>query len=159
VRADSNRWVEFGVSDTGALLFWMSFNGTMYTCAAPNTQGWKDAFVTAAVVAVDLALLTMHRIRPVLQAARLHPAEDLIELGLAHQERVVLDLDLLVGIEEGERDLVGDLDIEERAERPGPRQVEDLGEELGGSPLVPRVHDGVVQLDRHAREDTGSPGP
>src|SRR4249920_4202741 len=24
-RADSNRWVEFGVSDTGALLFWMSF--------------------------------------------------------------------------------------------------------------------------------------
>ena len=47
-RADANRWVEFGVSDTGSLIFWMNFNGTTYSCAAPNTQGWKDAFVTAA---------------------------------------------------------------------------------------------------------------
>jgi len=47
-RADANRWVEFGVSESGALLFWININGTLRTCAAPNTQGWKDAFVTAA---------------------------------------------------------------------------------------------------------------
>ena len=47
-RADANRWVEFGVGEQGSLLFWMNINGTTYSCAAPNTQGWKDAFVTAA---------------------------------------------------------------------------------------------------------------
>jgi hypothetical protein len=47
-RADANRWVEFGVGESGALLFWMNYNGALHTCAAPNTQGWKDAFVTAA---------------------------------------------------------------------------------------------------------------
>jgi len=47
-RGDPNRWVEFGVSEQGSLLFWMNFNGNTYSCAAPNTQGWKDAFVTAA---------------------------------------------------------------------------------------------------------------
>jgi hypothetical protein len=46
-RADANRWVEFGVGNNGALLFWMNINGRLYTCAAPNTQGWKDAFVAA----------------------------------------------------------------------------------------------------------------
>src|SRR5688572_24457266 len=51
----------------------------------------------AAVVAVDLALLLERRVGPPVEAALLHPAEDLVELRLAHQERVVLDLDLLVG--------------------------------------------------------------
>jgi len=46
-KADANRWVEFGVGNTGSLLFWMNINGKHYTCAAPNTQGWKDAFLAA----------------------------------------------------------------------------------------------------------------
>jgi hypothetical protein len=47
-RADANRWVEFGMTESGSLLFWINLNGTLRTCAAPSTQGWKDAFVTAA---------------------------------------------------------------------------------------------------------------
>jgi hypothetical protein len=47
-KADANRWVEFGVTETGSLLFWFNLNGTLRTCAAPNTQGWRDAFATAS---------------------------------------------------------------------------------------------------------------
>src|SRR5262249_44909079 len=104
----------------------------------------------ATVVVVDLALAAMRRIGPVVGPAGLDPAEDLVELRLGHEEGVVLDLDVLVGLEERERDLVGDIDVEERTERPGRLQAEDLDEELRGFTLVARVHDGVVQLDRHS---------
>ena len=64
----------------------------------------------AAEVGVGLALLLLPGIGPVFQLALLDAAEDLVELRIAHQERVVLHLDFhAVGREEGERHLVSRL--------------------------------------------------
>src|SRR6185295_3076290 len=107
----------------------------------------------SAVVAVDLAFLLSPRIGPVLHPALLQAAEDLVELRVAHEKRVVLGLDFhAVGVEERERYLVLHLDVEKRTERARLAQAEDLGEEAGGAVRVFRVHDGVVELDRHANE-------
>src|SRR5258708_5342424 len=85
----------------------------------------------AAVVVVDLALLLLHRIGPVVDALLLDAAEDLVELLLADEERVVLLLDLVVGVAEIERHAVGEHDREEvRAERFRRRQAEEPGEEF-----------------------------
>jgi hypothetical protein len=54
-----------------------------------------------------------------------------------------------VGVEEGEGHLVAEVDVEEAEERLGRRQAEQIDEELRGGALVPRVHDGVVELDGH----------
>jgi hypothetical protein len=103
-------------------------------------------------VVVDLALACLPRVGPVGEVARADAAEDLVELGLAHQEGVVLHLDLhALGVEKVERHLVVHLHAEEGPEghRFGP--PEELGEELGGGTRVAGVHDGVVQLDGHGR--------
>ena len=74
--------------------------------------------------------MLLRGIGPVVEPPRLDAAEDLVELLLAHEERVVLQLrSIAVGVEEGERDLVADLDVEERAEGLRRRQAEELGEE------------------------------
>src|SRR5439155_9067354 len=63
---------------------------------------------------VDPAVFLAAGIGPVVETALLDAAEDLVELLLAHQEGVVLDLDFhAVGVEEGEGHLVAELDIEE----------------------------------------------
>src|SRR5262245_54647902 len=43
-----------------------------------------------AVVAVDLSPLRLGGVGPIGELARLDPIEDVVELGLAHQKRVVL---------------------------------------------------------------------
>ena len=101
-------------------------------------------------VVIDLALAAASGIRPVLEPARLDAAEDLVELRFAYQERVVLHLDLhALGVEEIKRHLVADLDAEERAEGLGRGQTEDFGEKRGSRLRILRMHDGVVELDRH----------
>src|SRR5207244_4830143 len=98
----------------------------------------------AAEVAVDLARLLLSGVSPVLEAALADAAEDLVELLLAHEEGVVLHLDLhAVGVEEGEGHLVAELDIEEVVEGLRRGQAEDAGEELGGGAVVRRVEDGL----------------
>ena len=44
----------------------------------------------AAIVVVDLALLTLAGVGPEVEAAGLDAGEDLVEFGFAHQERIVL---------------------------------------------------------------------
>src|SRR5262245_49410063 len=51
---------------------------------------------SSAIVPVDLAFAPSRRIRPVVEPALLDAPEDLVELGLAHQESVVLDDDLVI---------------------------------------------------------------
>src|SRR2546429_8082681 len=107
---------------------------------------------TATEIVVDLSLLLLFGIGPVLELARLDAAEDLVELLLAHEERVVLHLDFhAVGGKEGEGHFVADLDIEERAEGFWRGEAEEAGEEFGGGARVLRVDDGVVQFDGHGR--------
>src|SRR5438105_6496223 len=72
-----------------------------------------EVHAAAAVVVVDLALLALARIRPVVEPALLDAAEDLVELLLADEERVVLLLDLVIGVAEIERHAVRELDGEE----------------------------------------------
>src|SRR5688500_6931265 len=102
---------------------------------------------------VDAPFLRAPGLGPVLEPAALDAAEDLAELLLAHEEGAVLHLDLhAVGVEEVERHLVADLDAEERTERFRRRQAEEAREEFRGRALVHRMHDGVVQLDRHGKD-------
>ena len=70
-------------------------------------------------------------------------------LVLAHEEAVVLSIDLTVAIAEVECYLVRDFDREERTPRHRARQPEEARKEVRGHALVPRVDDRMVQLDRH----------
>ena len=59
------------------------------------------------------------------------------------------DLTLAAVVDEVERDVVVDHHAEERPERLGLGEAEDLGQEVGRDPLVPGGDDGVVELDGH----------
>jgi hypothetical protein len=54
---------------------------------------------SAAATVVDLHVFGRERPTPIWNARGLDPGEDLAELRLAHLERVVADLDALVGVE------------------------------------------------------------
>ena len=109
-----------------------------------------EVHAAAAVVMVDLALLLLRRVGPVVEAALFDAAEDLVELLLAHEERVVLRFGLVVRVAEIERHAVRELDGEEiGAERLRRRQSEELSEKLRRRALVAHVDDGVVELDGH----------
>src|SRR5688500_5912444 len=105
--------------------------------------GILEVDATAAEEAVDLAVARLAGIGPIVEAPRPDAAEDLVEVPLAHQEGVVLHLDLLVGLEEGEGHLVRRLDVEEGPEGDRLREAEDLGIEVRRGLLVARVDDGV----------------
>ena len=79
---------------------WLSGSGKVH--AAPT------------VVVVDPARRAAHGIRPVVDTAGDDATEDLVEVVLANQERVVLLNDLVVHLVEIERDAVVHLDDEER---------------------------------------------
>src|SRR5688500_13105291 len=79
----------------------------------------------AAEVMIDLARLLLPRIGPVLEAPLLDASEDGVELGLAHEEGVMLHLDVhAIAAQEIERNLVADFHDVERAEALGRRQAE-----------------------------------
>ena len=77
-------------------------------------------------------------------------SEDLVELVLGDQERVVLPGDLAIGIGEVERDAVAGRHDEEVPERLGCRQPEDLRQKRRRFLLVASGDDRVVQLRNHA---------
>src|SRR5258708_32620993 len=97
-----------------------------------------EVHAAPAEVGIDLALLFSGRICPIREPALLDAAEDLVELGLAHEEGVVLRLEGVLRFEEGEGHLVASLDIEERAEGHGFAQAEEAWVELGRRALVAR---------------------
>jgi hypothetical protein len=100
-------------------------------------------------VRVDFTFLAEGGISPIVEAPRSHAAENQIELLVVHEERIVLGLELLVRLEDRERDLVRGLDIEKGAERHGIAEAEHLRIESSRRALVARVHEGVVELDGH----------
>src|SRR5437879_6941798 len=108
-----------------------------------------EVHAATPVVAVDLALPVETRIGPVVESAPRDPPEDLVEIVLVYQERVVLRGDLAVDIVEVQRYAVAGLDHEERSEGGRRLQPEDLGEERRRPLLLPAPHDGVVELHAH----------
>src|SRR5688572_12209561 len=109
-----------------------------------------EVHATAAEVMVDRALLALPGIGPVLEAALLDPAEDLIELLLAHQESVMLHLDFhAIGAQESKRHLVRRHHVEERPERRGRRPAEHLGVKPRGGGRIERMDGAVVELGGH----------
>src|SRR5690606_21130965 len=109
------------------------------------------------VAVVDRLRALAVRVGPVGQAAGADPGEDLVELALADEERVVLRGDEAGLVREVERDAV-DLDAEEGAERLRRRQAEDLGQERRRGPLVAGGDDGVIERDGHERFPRGNYG-
>jgi len=98
---------------------------------------------------VDLTRPVPLGVGPVRQAAGPDPTEDLVELGLGDQERVVLRVDRPMVVSEIEGDVVVDLHDQERAVGCRPVEAQDLGEERRGRMLVTHRHDGVVEVDGH----------
>ena len=60
-------------------------------------------------------------------------------------------LDVAVQLDEIERHVVVELDAQERPERLGGRQSQDLRQKSRGGLLVPRRYDGVIQMNAHLR--------
>src|SRR5207248_404912 len=111
-----------------------------------------EVHAAPAVMAIDLAFVALAGIGPVVEPALLDAAEDGVEFLLRDEERVVLLLDLVVGVAEVERHVVCELDREEvRAERLRLRQAEERGKEIGRGAFVAHVDDGVIELDAHSR--------
>src|SRR3954470_11001895 len=104
---------------------------------------------SAAVVGVGLTGPVPAWIGPIRQGAGADPAEDLVEVGVADQECVVLGVDWSVVVGEVQGDVVVDLYHQERAVRDRLVQAQDLGQERRRLMLVADGHDGVVQLDGH----------
>src|SRR5688500_9310063 len=103
----------------------------------------------STVVGVDLALGPMERVGPEGEPALDDPGLDLVELVLAHHERIMLRMDLAVVVGVIHRYAVVDLDDDERPVRRRLRQPQDLDEELRRRVLVGARDDGVVELDGH----------
>src|SRR5579871_2796481 len=77
----------------------------------------------------------------------LDACEDRVEFPVADVEGEVMALELVLVVEQ-ERQRFVDLDRREMVDPTLP-QAENVGEELGGSDLVARRHDGVVESDCH----------
>jgi len=69
-----------------------------------------------AIVVVDAARSLVRRVGPVRQSTGLDALEDLVKLVLAHEKGVVLDRQMLIGADIGQRDVVVELDVPERTE-------------------------------------------
>src|SRR5579885_3071569 len=103
----------------------------------------------AVVPVVDLIAPPLVGIGPIGQAALLDAGEDLVELGLAHQERIMLRLDLPAGIDEIQGQFVADRDQGKGTEEDRRREAEDLAQEQGrGLPVAGR-HDRMIELGCH----------
>src|SRR5262249_35096722 len=111
----------------------------------------------AAVAGIDLIRPGPPGVGPVPQPTLPDAAEDGIELRLADQERVVLRLDVLGTIIEGQGDVVAEPDIQERAVRRRLVQAQQAGDRPRRADLVPDPDDRVVEQDRHRTPPTQRP--
>src|SRR5215469_15926143 len=105
---------------------------------------------TSTAAMVDVAVGARARPAAIADPRRLHSAENLIELGLADHEGVVVRLEL-AALVEIERQPVIDLHRCEMRMRALVFEPEDTGEELGRGDFVVRRDDGVVEDDGHRR--------
>src|SRR6516162_958391 len=102
----------------------------------------------AAIEMIDLTRPLAAEIRVVRDTNGTNASEGGVEFGIADQEGIVLRAEAL-GVGKIEGDPVARLDRNEVAPFWSRLQVQDVGEELGGSPFVLRRDDRVVQLDTH----------
>src|SRR6516164_1375971 len=91
----------------------------------------------AAIEMIDLAGPLTAKIRVVLDAARADTGESRVEFRVADQERIVLRTEAL-GVRKIEGDAVPGRDRHEMTPFRSRLQVQNVGEELGGSPFVLR---------------------
>jgi hypothetical protein len=84
----------------------------------------------AAIVMVDLAFLAPLWIGPIRETLLLDPAENHVELRLAHEEREMTRRDVALPVHEVEIDAVGGRDDLERPSFASRRQTEDAGEKI-----------------------------
>src|ERR1700730_17641612 len=96
-----------------------------------------------AIVGVDLALFMLVGVGPVGQIASSDATEDLVEVALVDEERVVLRRDVIAPVHEVEADVVIRGHNEERTKRGGLREAENLREKRRGYLLVAGTHDRV----------------
>src|SRR5512142_3095409 len=89
------------------------------------------------------------RVCPIRQVSVMDPAEDLIELGFADQERVVLRMGRAMVVGEVEGHVVAELHDKERPVRGRLLQPEEVDQELRELLLVAYSDDGVVQPNGH----------
>jgi hypothetical protein len=91
--------------------------------------GIVEIDAAAVVPVIDLAGFGTRGARPVRQSPLLDAREDLIELRLAHQERVMLRGDVAVDVDEIQCQVIADAHQGEWAHRHGRPQSQDLAEE------------------------------
>ena len=97
---------------------------------------------------VDLAGALAAKIRVVLNTGSADAGKRRVEFRLADQEGVMLRAKVL-GVGKIEGDAVVRLDRNEMTPFRPRLQIQDVGEELGGSPFVFCRDDRVVQIDTH----------
>jgi hypothetical protein len=103
----------------------------------------------AAIVMVDLAFLAPLWIGPIRETLLLDPAENHVELRLAHEEREMTRRDVALPVHEVEIDPVGGRDDLERPPFASGRQTEDAREKIHRHFAVVGPDDGVVELHGH----------
>src|SRR5690242_6962314 len=95
--------------------------------------------------------MPMRRIGPENEPTFANPRKDLIELRLAHEKCVVLDDDLArLCPDEIQRDAIVKLDTHEGPERFRLAEPQNFRQESGGRYRIERMHDRVIEMDRHA---------
>jgi len=100
------------------------------------------------IPSVDLIALTTAGVGPVRQAAITNSGEDLIELSLAHEKRIVLRDDLTVSLHIVQR-RIANLYRREGAEQNRRRKPQNFREEQRRRIFVARGNNRVVEPDRH----------
>jgi hypothetical protein len=109
--------------------------------------GIVEVDAAAAVVVIDLTRSALARVGPMVEAAFDDPAEDLVELVLSDQERVVLRGNRVIGLVVVEREAVVDVNDEEGTEASRSREAQDLGEKGRRPLLVAAPDDRVIEFD------------
>src|SRR5262245_41763592 len=120
------------------------------------TRGIAKVYAAPAVVVVDLLRAARCRVCPVRPATGLDAREDLVKLRFADQESVVRERNVSLGRVEVEAHSVGRVHYPEGMEPARRGQTENVGEKRGARLGVARLHDGVIELNRHARAWIGS---
>ena len=100
---------------------------------------------TASVVVVDRALVALHGFGETRDSSLLHAGEDLVELILADQERVVLAGGISVGVCKVERDVIAGWHDEEMPNGWGAGRPRISDEKRGRFVFVASSDDGVVR--------------
>jgi hypothetical protein len=117
--------------------------------------GIVEIDAATVVPSVDLARLPMEGIGPIANAAFAQTIDDAVELAFRDEKREMARGDLPIGLQQVERGRA-DLDNNKVRQATGGSQTEDIAQEFGRLCVVARIHDGMVQGDRHGATPSSS---